>query len=760
MKFNFPINNLGSGEWSPFMAARTDTDQYTRSCETLLNVIPQMTGGGSYRGGFVVEPIEDNDLRNYLNSYISDNGMNSISDFAIMSYTPYNPTYNTKFIITPGGWFLIPSGVEVVYGATDGDVEDELGTWTSNLTQYQQIGDLLVLLNLNGDQKPKVFYYDTVTSQYRLDFIDGQYITSEAWKTIPWAKPEALNSNVTMNIDGVTVGVGATLTTDSAYFTGSMVGKYVRLCNGTSPDGVVKIIDINSSTSAEVVVRKAPHSTAFAYGDTANPASFWQVSDWGYDVGWPRTVTAHQGRIIFGGNAEKPDTIWGSRVSNYFDFEEIPSPNTTGVGSFDGGAYALDNNRPFTLTPNSQEASNIYALSSSKALVINTDRSEIVAYGTNGNLGPNNATFESSTSYGADQVKPVRVNNYLTFVQAGGRKVRDIIFDFNEDQFKSNDLAFVADHLFLLDGDIKGIDKIVQMAKTENKSSLLFARTMSGRIYGVTLDRDYQINAWFRVEIGGAPEDTGSNTYGVKNPIGSMCTFPQDANNPSTLYVLMAREVGGGHVVTVEALQQSWETGNPFNEALATDWSPPGDAIYPVYLDCAKIVTKEGSDATTTFKTATDSVNYYANNTVSVVADGTYLGEFTVANDADGTLVLPDPYNLIVIGYKYRGIIKPSPIEQGGQTGQPVGRFKRVDELVVRFVQTGSAEYGKSLDALTSITIRETAQDTDIGLVFFSGDKVVTFPPGYERRCQVIIVQDAPYPMHIVGIIPRGITYD
>jgi hypothetical protein len=107
-----------------------------------------------------------------------------------------------------------------------------------------------------------------------------------------------------------------------------------------------------------------------------------------------------------------------------------------------------DNSRPFTLTPNSGEVSNIVAMSAQKTLLINTERNEINAYGSNGALGPLNVVFESTSSFGATAVQPVRINNFMTFVQANGFKVRDITFSFAEDQYKSTDLSFVADHFF------------------------------------------------------------------------------------------------------------------------------------------------------------------------------------------------------------------------------------------------------------------------------------------------------------------------
>ncbi len=758
MKFNYPINNFSSGEWSPKMKGRTDVDQYPKACEILKNAIPQMSGGASYRPGTKWKEIKNSTTQSYLDALLAGD---TVIDMKILSYLPYNALYRNILCITGAAkWYTLPNGTEISYGTNVAAAAD-LNQWTPSETKHVLIGDLLFLVNGNGSHKPKVFYYNTASSVWKLDDIDGDYVATKPWKTIPWGPINALDSNVTMNPSGTTGPI--TLTASASFFVGAMVGTYIRLCNGTSLDGVIKITAVSSGTSATATVLQTLPTSAFAFGATANPNSFWQISEWNDYYGWPRTVAAFQGRVIYGGNSSKPDTIWGSRIGNVFDMEEVPAPNTTGTYGFASGAYTADNSRPFALAQNSNESSNIYALSSAKTLVINTDRAEIVAYGSNGALGPVNVVFESSTSFGAERVQPIRLNNYLTFVQKGGRKVRDMIFNFDENQFKSNDLAFVSDHLFLLDGAYKDIDQIKEMVSTENQSSILWVRTKSGQVYGVTLDRDYQVNAWFRCELGHDSSYSPQFYNGGYPAVMSLCTYPESDNNYSSLYMLTIRKYGGSNHVVLENLQALWELGNPFNTSFSASAVPPIDGNYPIYLDNAQVINKSGSLATLTFNTAGSYSNPYRNTKVHVVADGNYLGEYQVANDATGTLTLNtgEEANTIVVGYLYEGIIKTMPIEQGGQAGVPMGRQKRLDEVVIRFYETGSAKFGKDENgALDEITIRQATDPMNQGIPYFTGDKVVRFPNGYERQCQVVIKQDKPYPMHVIAIVPRGVTYD
>lgn len=752
-KFNFPINNFSSGEWSPRMLGRTDTEQYPKACEELLNMIPQMTGGAQFRGGTTwIENAQSGagDGQAYWDNITETE--DPFNGFKMIPYRPFSKGL-AKLIIITQRWFSSPGGGELTYGT---GAASTLSSWEPKLTQFTALGDLVIVTNVNGSHKPKVVWYNSGTMQYRLDDIDGDYITSKPWTTIPWGKLEALDSNVTLNPSATTGAI--TITASAPYFVGDHNGMYVRFANGVALDGVAKITGVSSGTSATATVLQVLPNASFAYGSIANANSFWQRSAWNNFDGWPRTVIAHQGRLIFGGSPAKPDTLWGSRISNFFDFQEVPSPNTTGYSGFAGAAFTADNSRPFALTPSSPEASSIVALSSSKTLTIHTDRAEIVAYGSTGALGPVNVVFESSSAFGSLPIQPVRVNNYLTFVQATGRKIRDIVFNFDENQFKSTDLAFVADHYFLNEEAPDGIDLIRELSKTEANSSVLWVRTMLGNLFTLTLDRDYQITAWSRVTLGSSPENADS-TYFPSPRVLAMCAMSlPDDGAVDNLYMLVLRYVNGTHRAVLEKMTPAWENSNSQDIAINTFTK------YSNYLDSAKRATKDYNvdpDGYGWRAQMFNSDNHpYKGATVSVMADGNYIGEVVVGTDGEGTFVLDRVYTSVIIGFKYVGRLKTMPIEQGGQTGVPVGRQKRIDELVIRFFNSVGCKYGREEDDMIEVPFREPGSPMNGPVAFFTGDKVLQFPGGYDRKCQVIIEQDKPYPMHIIAVIPQGQTYD
>lgn len=770
MKFNLPINNFTSGEWSPKMRSLINTEEYPRSCKELTNMLVQMQGGAQYRAGTRTLNF---DLSLYESS-IGPSNTEPTKDFKLIPYKN-SQGFSTMILFTLDGDLTTYPVVKSIAGTAS-----YTGCTPRDL-KYQQVGDYLIIVDSGTNNfPPAVFYYDQITNGYKFVFwssfmdING----GNTYRSIPFSEIKALDNDVTMSIPTGTYNVGNTfmVTASGPFFTNlfGSVGQYIRVANSTTVDAVLKITSYidNQRVNVQVIRTIAPLAGPFTFGSTANSSSFWQTSEWGRKVsgstvynGYPRTVIAYQGRVIFGGIFSKPDTLWGSRIGSIFDFQEVPNVNTTGVSGYSSAAYANDNSRPFALTPNSPEVSSIVALSAGKTLSIHTTQSEIVAYGSNGALGPVNVVFESSTSFGAAPVQPARVNNFETFIQANGYKVRDLIYNQNEDQYKSSDLGFLAEHFFLrsTDAGISSseltnassyfpVDDIIECMKYESRSSYLLVRTRRGKVFYLTLDRDYKVNAWGRIVLG----YNGTDTYPYdSSPVVLAMGVAEYSYGRSTLYMITKRTINGVTKIVNEYIDRiSIETEN-----ISTTANPYIDRGN--YLDCAWAATAVGATPTVSWKVDPGaSVARFPNTTVSIFADGSYVGEVTLGSDNEGAFTLARAASFVTIGFKYPGVLITSGLEVGGQIGQPLGRIKRVDEVVVRVHKSGSGKIGRSEDTLEELPIRNSNATLGLQTPYFTGDKVVTFSEGYERDYSIIVRQDKPYPLYVVSVAARGVTYD
>ncbi len=98
-------------------------------------------------------------------------------------------------------------------------------------------------------------------------------------------------------------------------FDTSSVGQYIL----ATPQGRARIVEYESP----VTVRVATEIPFFSDATISNGS--WSIESgyedvWSSTRGWPRTCTFHEGRLYFGGSKSRPSTVWGSKVSQFFDF--------------------------------------------------------------------------------------------------------------------------------------------------------------------------------------------------------------------------------------------------------------------------------------------------------------------------------------------------------------------------------------------------------------------------------------------------------
>jgi hypothetical protein len=744
VKFNNLLNNFSAGEWSPKMRGRSEVAQYFQSCELLENFLPKIYGGAFRRPGTVRADLNDATLTGYLQNAKSTRSLLNGPAQVKSKMIPRVLSNGTKqFLVAtnsaPSTWVVVNSSN--TSGTAIGSISSGAAYTTAVASlKFTQIGDIVFIVDGTGANPPRIWTPETYTGGQLKLMTD--YETDTPWKVYPYLPPKANSSNLSITASGTTGAI--TLTSSITWFSASHEGSYWKFSSG-GVTGVAKITAYNSGTSlAATVIVTLPG--AIAYGMAAGTS--FEEQAWSDYQGWPKTITSHQGRVVYGGNSRNPDTLWGSRIGNVFDMMERPFEQYTD----DFEAYPQDNSRPFTLTPNSKEASNIRALSSDKTLLIHTDRSEIVGFGTNGALGPLDVTFESSTSFGANAPLPVRANNYAIFVQKGGRKLRDVIFNFEQDQYKSNDLTFASDHMTLDPEEFEATnvynngyyDPIVEIVAQTTDSSYVWAKTQNGRLLALALDRDYQMNGWARIRLGGASNEKSFPL------VKSMCVIDGDSGEGDRLWMLVQRTADGADVVHLEYLDIPYE----FDDFETTYASGQHFRNHYIHLDHKSRYIKGALNRIY-------SLDHLKGQTVQAVANGVYLGEYVVGSDGEiaitGAPSLDDGTNYnITVGLPASAMLKTMPIELGQQVpGTPQGFIKRVDQMLIKFYLSKACKYGYKTNDMLSFDFSEVPAGE-----LFTGIKEVRFPSDYSRECQVIVKADTPWPCNLTSVIAKGMLYD
>lgn len=280
-------------------------------------------------------------------------------------------------------------------------------------------------------------------------------------------------------------------------FSASSVGKFV-FANG----GIVRIDTYLSATRVEGEIIKKLTSTIEVV------ARAWQIKEniFTANLGYPRTVSYYQQRLVLGGTKKYPNYIWFSRTADFTNF--LPTTE-------DGDS--------FTLAAASDSLTNVLHLSQSRGVVVHTGGAELLIKST-GALTPTSAEIQEHTSYGTiESIKPVKVGTELIFIQRGSR-VRTLAYDYSVDGLVSNELSVLASHIIKDHGGLK------DMVYAQDPDSIIWFTLGDGTLATLTLNREQSVTAWARHDVGGEvislttlPSTTGSDrVYLLVNRNGSL----------------------------------------------------------------------------------------------------------------------------------------------------------------------------------------------------------------------------------------------
>jgi hypothetical protein len=192
-----------------------------------------------------------------------------------------------------------------------------------------------------------------------------------------------------------------------------------------------------------------------------------------------------------------------------------------------------------------------------------------------------------------------------------------------------------------------------------------------------------------------------------------------------SIYVAVRRTLPGGSRLYVERLAAPFETGDAIEDA--------------VYLDSA--VTCEG-DPNDLFS----GLEHLEGMAVKALADGNVVAGLTVAG---GKVALPFEARTVTVGLPYSSVVKTlTPVVQGRATQ---GRRVGVSRATLRLLNTRGIAAGALMDRLETVRPRLHAgwgEPADL----ISGDVSLSFDADHAPDSGVIVRQDEPLPMTLLGV--------
>lgn len=671
-------NSFTQGELGSFLDAREDLPLYLAGAKTIENwlVLPQ--GGLLRRPGF--EFIDDHpssaatstndDLGFNAGSRLISFSFSTEQEYCIVLEPSLDAAVNSKFHVYRNGF----------HAAT---VQDADCFWHSaeivDELNFAQTFDTMIIVH--KDNPPKKL---TRSSHTSWDIVEVSH------DFIPLA-----NFDTGCTFSSISGTTGSITWTSSTSAHDLAVNDYVRM-----NAGLVKVTSV-SGTSLGGTTEKDLAGT----DDVTSTG--WDQSAFSTAKGFPRSVTFHQNRLIYGGTKTKPQTVFGSQTGDFFNF----NPFVDGSVTDDSG---------FSFTIGSDQVNTIKHIISKQTLFIFTESGEFEMTGNP--VTPTNVNIRLQTRYGISSggIKPQSVDNEILFVTNNKREMRGFVFDFNSDSYYAKNYTIVAHDILDNPQDMTGL-----RAFKNTNQNYIFVVNNDGNIGVLSINVEKAVVGWSKFTTNGNFKKV---TTVFDKQLQSDGITP-DTTKPAVqrLYALIERTYTKNDSTTATAL---------FLERLTEE---------EIFLD--SFLTEK-----TASHTSLQNLMHLSGQTVGVVADGFIHANVTpTARTAtpNAAITLNSTSSNTAIGHYYTSTMQtmtlPVQINQVPQRGEQIQKVS----TLINLVNTKALKVDGDAVSFTSTT-------TTLGQSIqpFTGTKKLTIG-GISTDPSVTISVDTPLPATLLGLVTK-----
>tara|TARA_R110001592_G_scaffold76942_3_gene231947 strand:- start:560 stop:2590 length:2031 start_codon:yes stop_codon:yes gene_type:complete len=593
-------SNFTVGEIDPLLVGRIDIQQYASALSKAQNVVILPQGGFERRPGLRFMA----DITSHLGSFTTLDGIRLVpfefsTTQAFMLVFVKKDTTNTRVFFFANGVQLLNingSGADYLVCAL-GDIDLDRMYFTQN-------ADTLILVH--EDMSPK-------------SIVRGANNTTWTFSTLSLTDPKVAFTLATSNPSGTitpdAIDGTVTITASASVFTADHVDQYINVLSGF---GRARIIERESATVVKVITE-----LPFFKKDQAIANGAWELET-GYEDAWsdargyPRTCTFHEGRLYFGGSKAMPNTLFGSKVVDFFNFKS---------------AEALDDDA-ILVTMNTDSVNAINAMRSGRDLQIFTNDAEFfVPQADLDPITPSNIVIKNATRRGSKEgIRPVMAEGGTLFIQREGKAIREYLFSDVDLNYQSNNMSLLASHLL----------------KTPRSMALRVATsTDDGDLLLIPNDDDGSMAVFsiLRSQNVVAPAEFITD--------GSFLDVSVDGPD---IYTIVKRTIGSATKYYVEMFDDQRTTDSNiqyFANATLPDRAKPSNTT------CSNLAHLEGK-------------------TVDVIRDDFVLTDKTVSSGAITIDAVPSAY--VEVGLSYAVEVKTLPAEPKLSSGVVVSRKRRILE--------------------------------------------------------------------------------
>lgn len=463
--------NFSHGELSPKMIARSDLSLYLGGALDIDNMVVIPQGGVRRRFG---------------TRFITD--LSLATDEVQITRFELSAEKHYLLVFTPLSLEIFIDDVSVFTIATP-----YTGPMlTANELKFAQSENLLVITQ--GDTQPYVLQNSGTDATWVFSLSNIKFFPAHDFDK----NYDAATFTITPT---QAIGTPRTLTSSIPVFNlGHVGGRFIGIGPTTSTrEGVATITGFTSSTIVTIEIL-SDFDASFGTGVSGKNV-FLGERAWGdpNDHGWPRACSFHEGRLYLGGTKSLPQTIWGSVVEDFFNFNA-----GTGLAS-----DAINE----TLSTN--QVNEIRHIISNRCLQIFTSSAEFADPQVDGTpVTATNIAILKQTNNGSENVEPVVLDNSTFYVKKGGRGVNSFTFAESSNSYRSVNVSAISEQLI-----INPIDSAVLRGSDEDDSDYLFLVNSDGSlaVYQSLIDED--ISAWSKCDTNLQAEGKFIRVTNVDNEI-------------------------------------------------------------------------------------------------------------------------------------------------------------------------------------------------------------------------------------------------
>lgn len=429
---------------------------------------------------------------------------------------------------------------------------------------------------------------------------------------------------------------------------------------------------------------------------------------WSATRGYPRSGVFANGRLWFGGTKSKPSNLLASVAGDFLNFRI-----ETGLDD-EGLSFTINGSK-----------SKIIDVSGGRGVHVFTESAE---YNVTGNT-PTTINVEQQTQHGSFNidVPTMSLDGATLFVDNTGRSLKQFLFSFNENAYRSIDLSVLASKAI-----VDPIDMDIVSAVSAEDANYVFIINADGTAVVLNTLREQDINGFTR--------------FNQVRPSGELNvdfdTFEQCVTVNNVLHVITRLDETSGDVTHDEKDYAICRMS--FNHL----------------MDCSKKFTAPtGQNFGTAFGSTVDTgikntriVQLYVRGGANALTDDHIVLTDRVANNGIVTLTTDEQalVGTLEVGYNFTSKVKSMPIATAKGSGANNNLSqKRIDKMNMRVVETS----GVKIDGV----LTEVRQDSPDGFLTSASPTSGIIEDsnggnGWSREVAPEITVEGPTPFHLLAI--------